>query len=256
MKNFRLYTLLFPLCLLLSTTTVPDKKEKKLRKALAQIDQDMVLIQGGRFVMGGDIKKAKRHKVKLKDYYLSKYEVTQTLWETIMEYNPSSFNGCADCPVENISWEEVLLFIEKLNALTGMDYRLPTEAEWEYAAIGAKKERGYTYAGSDQLVNVAWYTQNSFGRTHPVGMKMSNSLGLHDMSGNVYEWCNDWYKKGYYKRWSARKNPQGPRKGKYKVCRGGSWYSGDEYEHVQARNYLRTDIKYKNVGFRLARSVK
>lgn len=127
------------------------------------------------------------------DYYIGKYEVTQELWDAVMENNPSKFKNSPKNPVENVTWDECQTFVKRLNQLTGKQFRLPTEAEWDYAAHGGEKSKGYKYAGSDNLDVVAWYDNNSEGKTHPVGMKLPNELGIYDMSGNVREWCLDTY---------------------------------------------------------------
>ena len=188
---------------------------------------DMVKVEAGTFMMGAtsemhDLFNDEKpvHQVTLtNDYYMGKYEVTQALWQAVMGSNPSIFKG-DDLPVEQVSWNDCQEFISKLNNLTGKKFRLPTEAEWEYAARGGKKSRGYQYSGSSNISDVAWYTDNSGSKTHPVGMKQSNELGLYDMTGNVWEWCQDWY--GSYVS-SSQTNPIGAVSGSYRVDRGGSW---------------------------------
>ena len=152
---------------------------------------------------------------------MGKYEVTQSLWQVVMGSNPSKFKG-DDLPVEQVSWNDCQEFIGKLNGLTGKKFRLPTEAEWEYAARGGKKSRGYQYSGSSNISDVAWYDGNSGSKTHPVGKKQANELGIYDMSGNVWEWCQDWY--GSYVS-TSQTNPSGANSGSYRVYRGGSWYN-------------------------------
>ena len=186
----------------------------------------MIPVEGGTFTMGAsdddpdayDMEKP-AHKVTLSDYYIGETEVTQELWQAVMGSNPSKFKG-DNLPVENVSWDDCQAFILKLNELTGQTFRLPTEAEWEHAARGGIKSKGYKYAGSNTLKDVAWYDGNSGAKTHPVGSKSSNELGLYDMSGNVYEWCQDWY--GSYSS-SSQTNPSGASSGSYRVHRGGSW---------------------------------
>ena len=159
------------------------------------------------------------HRVTLtNDYYIGKYEVTQALWQAVMGSNPSNFKGDA-LPVEQVSWNDCQDFISKLNAMTGKRFRLPTEAEWEYAARGGKKSRGYQYSGSKTLGDVAWYDGNSGSKTHAVGTKQPNELGIYDMAGNVWEWCQDWY--GSYSS-SSQTNPTGAVSGSGRVNRGGS----------------------------------
>ncbi|MCI6578134.1 MAG: formylglycine-generating enzyme family protein [Bacteroidales bacterium] len=188
---------------------------------------EMVRVEGGTFRMGatseqgsdayGDEKPV--HSVTLSSYYIGKTEVTQALWQAVMGSNPSNFKG-ADLPVECVSWNDCQEFIQKLNSLTGRNFRLPTEAEWEFACRGGNKSNGYKYSGSNNLGSVAWYDGNSGDKTHPVGTKAPNELGIYDMSGNVWEWCGDWY--ANYTS-NSQTNPKGPQSGSYRVRRGGSW---------------------------------
>ena len=188
----------------------------------------MVEVRGGTFTMGAtseqgsDAKSDEKpaHKVTLSDYYIGKTEVTQALWKAVMGNNPSYFEG-ENLPVECISWHDCKTFISKLNALTGKNFRMPTEAEWEYAARGGSKSRGYKYSGSNTLDDVAWYSGNSDSETHEVGTKSPNELGLYDMRGNVSEWCNDWH--GDYSS-ASQTNPKGPDSGTKRVDRGGGWW--------------------------------
>ena len=163
------------------------------------------------------------HSVTLSSYYIGKTEVTQELWQAVMGNNPSRFKGNRK-PVECVSWDDCQTFISKLNSLTGKKFRLPTEAEWEFAARGGIKSQGYKYSGSNTLGDVAWYEENSGDTTHDVGTKSPNELGLYDMNGNVWEWCSDWYGDKYYSS-SPSNHPTGPSSGAYRVLRGGSWYS-------------------------------
>ena len=192
------------------------------------------------------------HEVKLSGFYINKYEVTQREWEVIMEDNPSRFSDCPDCPVEQVRWEDAGKFIDKLNQLSGRRYRLPTEAEWEFAARGGNRSKGYRYAGSNDLSQVGWYDENSGDHTHPVGGKDPNELGIYDMSGNVWEFCQDRYAEDYYAE-SPRVNPKGPSSGDFRVLRGGSWNYFDRYCRVSNRNYSLTVIRYYFNGFRLSR---
>ncbi len=207
-----------------------DSIKDKIQWALNQpgikkniAEPNMVFVKGGTFLMGSDEYDESKpiHKVTLSDFYIGKYEVTQKEWENVMGSNPSSFKG-ANRPVENVSWNDVQEFIKKLNAKTGENYRLPTEAEWEYAARGGNKSRGYEYSGSNSIDEVAWYNGNSNSETHEVGQKQPNELGIYDMSGNVWEWCSDWYDENYYKN-SPSRNPQGVLTETNRVFRGGSW---------------------------------
>ena len=192
----------------------------------------MVKVEGGTFTMGATPEQGKdaedderpAHQVTLTDYYIGQTEVTQALWTTVMGSNPSTSKG-DNLPVTNVSWDDCQIFIEKLNRLfsqklSGKRFALPTEAQWEFAARGGNKSKGYTYAGSNNIYDVAWFENNSDEKTHPVAQKQPNELGLYDMSGNVHEWCQDWHSLGYY-RISPENNPQGPRSGYYRVFRGG-----------------------------------
>ena len=191
------------------------------------ISIDMIRVEAGTFTMGATTEmkdpwddEKPTHQVTLtNDYYIGKYEVTQALWKAVMGKNPSNFKG-DNLPVEEVSWNDCQKFISKLNSITGKTFRLPTEAEWEYAARGGKKSRGYQYSGSNNLSDVAWYTDNSGSKTHTVGSKQANELGIYDMSGNVYEWCQDW--KGSYSS-SSQVNPTGDNSGSGRVSRGGCW---------------------------------
>jgi formylglycine-generating enzyme required for sulfatase activity len=188
------------------------------------------------------------------DFYLGKTEVTQKQWTDIIGYNPAKFKG-GDSPVERVSWNDVQDFIKKLNKATGMNYRLPTEAEWEYAARnGGGKEK---WAGADEeseLGEYAWYYSNSArDGTHTVAGKEPNGLGLYDMMGNVWEWCSDWYDRNYYEN-SPAKNPKGPSDGSTRVLRGGCWRSPPKHLRTVDRNdFDPSSEKFATTGFRLAR---
>jgi formylglycine-generating enzyme required for sulfatase activity len=217
-----------------------------------------IRVKGGTFTMGctseqgsdcyDDEKPA--HEVTLSDYYLGETEVTQAQWRAVMGNNPSNFKDCDECPVERVSWNDVKDFISKLNSLSrGARYRLPTEAEWEYAARGGSLSKGYKYAGSDEVDEVAWYDDNSGYKTHPVRMKKSNELGIYDMSGNVREWCSDW--KSDYSS-GSQTNPTGPNTGGIRVYRGGGWGSLAGNCRVSNRDNDEPDVRYGILGFRLA----
>ena len=217
---------------------------------------NMVKIKGGTFRMGATSEQSNYdndekpvHSVTLSDYYMGETEVTQELWEAVMGSNPSRFMGDNQRPVERVSWDDCQEFIKKLNQLTGKEFRLPTEAEWEYAARGGKYSRGYKYSGSNNSDEVAWYGTNSGDKTHPVATKKANELGLYDMSGNVLEWCNDWY--GDYHS-NSQTNPTGPSQGEYRVLRGGSWDFNDGGVRVSDRLNFTPDFRYDNQGLRLA----
>jgi formylglycine-generating enzyme required for sulfatase activity len=218
---------------------------------------DMVFVKGGTFTMGspeseeGRYKDEKQHQVTLSDFLIGKYPVTQKLWKEIMDENPSCYKG-DDLPVEQVSWEDVQFFLKKLNArYPWRNYRLPTEAEWEYAARGGVQSEGYVYAGSNKLDEVGWYNENAGFKTHTVGQKMPNELGLYDMSGNVWEWCADRY--GDYPL-EPQTNPKGPRGGTLRVYRGGSWGGAARFCCVACRGYWRAGGRNPSLSFRLAAS--
>ncbi|MCC6463309.1 MAG: SUMF1/EgtB/PvdO family nonheme iron enzyme [Saprospiraceae bacterium] len=218
---------------------------------------DMILVKGGTFIMGSPKTEADRgadetqNEVTLSDFAIGKYPVTQQLWQEIMGNNPSHFKGL-DLPVEMVSWDDVQDFLQKLNArYPGLGYRLPTEAEWEYAARGGSQSKGFIYAGSNKLDEVGWCAANSGFKTQPVGQKKPNELGLHDMSGNVWEWCADWY--GPYPS-DPQTNPQGPESGTNRVLRGGSWDFNPLHCRVACRSDWRPGGRLLIVGFRLASS--
>ena len=218
---------------------------------------DMIKVEGGTFTMGAtseqgddaysDEKPA--HQVTLSNYMIGKTEVTQELWQAVMGSNPSYYSG-NDLPVEQVSWNDCQEFIEKLNSLTGLNFRLPTEAEWEYAARGGKKSKGYKYSGSNDIGSVAWYEETSNGsKKKPVATKAPNELGLYDMSGNVWEWCSDWY--GDYSI-DSQTNPKGPSSGFGRVYRGGSWSSRARSSRVSFRYCNNPDSRGNDLGLRLA----
>lgn len=229
---------------------------------IQQLLDDMVFVQGGSFMMGSEDEEAQGdekpvHEVRLKDYHIGKYPVTQAQWEAVMGENPSHFRGCADCPVENVSWNDCQTFIKKLNTLTGLHFNLPTEAQWEYAARGGQAGKGqnYKYAGGNDLDQVGWYDGNSDKKTHPVGGLAANALGLHDMSGNVWEWCRDYYDGKYYAQFKGNVavDPLGPSTGTYMVLRGGSWIDFPRDCRVAYRFNDRADYLNYLVGMRLQR---
>ena len=224
----------------------------------------MIAVKGGTFNMGAqstdpsgtnydsDAASDEKpvHSVTLSDYYIGETEVTQELWEAVMGSNPSDFKGSQN-PVEKVSWHDCKEFITKLNRLTGKNFRLPTEAEWEYAARGGNKSKGYKYSGSNTIGNVAWYWDNSSYTTHNVKTKSPNELGIYDMSGNVLEWCEDW--KGDYSS-GSQTNPTGPSTGSYRVGRGGSWYDYARFCRVSFRDYGNPGSGYYSLGLRLCLS--
>ncbi len=190
------------------------------------------------------------HSVTLSNYMIGETEVTQELWQAVMGNNPSDRKG-ADRPVECVSWNDCQTFITILNQLTGKKFRLPTEAEWEYAARGGKQSKGYQYSGSNNLIDVAWYLDNSNSTTQSVKTKQPNELGIYDMSGNVYEWCQDWY--GSYNS-STQTNPTGPNSGSKRVNRGGCYYDYARYCRSAYRDYGNPDFRINCLGVRLALS--
>ena len=216
---------------------------------------EMVYVEGGTFDMGATTEQGSDaesdekpvHSVTLSGYYIGKCEVTQELWEAVMGSNPSYFKG-AQKPVESVRWNDCQEFVAELNRLTGMTFRLPTEAEWEYAARGGNKSRHYKYSGSDNIDDVAWHKGNSGDKTHAVGTTTANELGIYDMSGNVYEWCSDWY--GDYSV-GAQTNPQGPSSGSCRVSRGCCCFGYARYCRVSFRNGSVPDYSSSSNGLRL-----
>ncbi len=230
-----------------------EKRQQIINRLIA----NMVYVEGGTFTMGATMEQGSdaesnekpTHEVTLSDFYICKYEVTQAEWKAVMGANPSGVKG-DELPVENVSWYDCQVFIRKLNELTGKNFRLPTEAEWEYAARGGKKSKSYKYSGSNTADDVAWYKDNYGYLWRPVGQKSANELGLHDMSGGVWEWCQDWY--GSYSS-SSQVNPTGPTTGDYRILRGGDVSWGAENCRVSNRSFTRPYEKATgNFGLRLA----
>lgn len=216
----------------------------------------MVEVGGGTFTMGATSEQGSdawdeekpAHEVTLSDYYIGQTEVTQALWEAVMGSNPSDSKG-DNLPVERVSWDDCQVFIQKLNQLTGKQFRLPTEAEWEYAARGGRKSRGYKYAGGNNIDSVAWCDGNSGNKTHPVATKQANELGIYDMSGNVLEWCSDWC--GDYTS-SSQSDPQGSSSGSFRVIRGGCYYNFARNCRVSYRISNTLDYRSGYLGLRLS----
>ncbi len=216
---------------------------------------DMIMVEGGTFTMGAtseqgddaDSNEKPTHQVTVFDYYIGETEVTEALWQAVMGSNPSSFKR-SNNPVEFVFWNDCQKFIRKLNSLTGRTFRLPTEAEWEFAARGGNESKGYKYSGSNSIDNVAWYDGNSSSKPHAVKTKSPNELGIYDMSGNVYEWCQDWY--GSYSS-NAQTNPKGPSNGSDRVLRGGSWDNNARHCRVSDRNHCSPRYSCSNYGLRL-----
>jgi formylglycine-generating enzyme required for sulfatase activity len=224
----------------------------------AGLDIEMIFVRGGTSYMGCNQnsiddcygEELPYHEVEVNNFYIGKFEITQKQWYNIMGSNPSTIKDCSGCPVVNVSWYDAQLFISKLNLKSGKNYRLPTEAEWEYAARGGRFSNDYIFAGNGSINDVAWYKENSANRPQPVGQKVQNELGLYDMSGNVYEWCSDWF--GNYGS-NTLLNPQGPTTGNEKVLRGGSWYDVPRDCRVYYRFKYNPDHRGFNIGFRLVR---
>ena len=224
----------------------------------------MIAVGGGTFTMGATPEQTgyssnelPTHQVTLDSYSIGETEVTQELWQAVMGYKPTSddsqwsstYGLGAQYPAYYISWDDCQSFITKLNSLTGEKFRMPTEAEWEYAARGGNKSQKYLYSGSNTIGDVAWYTTNSNEKTHEVKTKSPNELGIYDMSGNVWEWCSDWY--GSYSS-NAQTNPTGATSGFYRVYRGGSWYNNASYCRVAYRNNsCIPSYRYNILGLRL-----
>ena len=222
------------------------------------INIEMVKVEAGSFKMGAtpemqapyEVEKPVHRVTLTNNYYIGKYEVTQALWKIVMGSNPSNSKG-DNLPVENVSWNNCQKFISKLNKLTGKSFRLPTEAEWEFAARGGNKSRGYQYSGSNTIGDVAWYDGNSGSKTHAVGTKQPNELGAFDMTGNVWEWCQDWH--GRYSS-SPQTNPTGAVSGSYRVYRGGSWCYPAGYCRCSRRFDGTPDFRNGDLGLRLVLS--
>jgi len=234
-----------------------DLKEKKREEASSWFPV-MVSVEGSTFQMGsrgGDAVEQPVHPVKIKRFYISKHEITQKQWRTIMNSDPNElqFGGCEECPVENVSWNDIQTFLKKLSAERKKTFRLPTEAEWEFAARGGIKSQGYTYSGSNDIGEVAWYSDNSEYKIHPVGQKKPNELELYDMNGNVAEWCSDWYDQNYYQQGQSD-NPHGPYSGDLKTLRGGSWRDLDHQSRTTYRKGCKPKERKHCNGFRVCYS--
>ena len=231
------------------------------------INMKMIWVEGGEFMMGCtseqgscDDDENNVRRVTVDGFYIGMLEVTQSQWEKVMGTSVSqqrnkvnsswSLYGVGpDYPMYYVSWDEAMEFCRLLSNKTGKTYTLPTEAQWEYAARGGKKADGTKYAGSNMIDAVAWYTDNSSGSTHPCGTKRANALGIYDMSGNVYEWCKDWYRSSYASY--DTNNPTGPSSGSLRVFRGGGWYNRASYCRVANRSSSSSGARYFNLGFRV-----
>lgn len=236
-----------------------ETAKERIKPDRLPFEPEMVTVQGGTFEMGctkeqgtdcgSDEKPA--HQVSLNDFSIGKYEVTQKQWRDIMgsDLPKLNFKGCDNCPVESVSWDDIQGFLKKLNQKTGKNYDLPTEAEWEYAARGGNQSKKFKYSGSNTIDEVAWYTSNSDSKTHPVGSKKANELGIYDMSGNVCEWCRDKYA-GYGTK--AINNPTGAVIGSNRIIRSGGWVTSSGQCRVTARISNSHKEGYSILGFRVA----
>jgi formylglycine-generating enzyme required for sulfatase activity len=219
----------------------------------------MCFVEGGTFMMGSDASDAQAdeqpvHSVTLSDYYIGQTEVTQHLWQAVMGSgnNPSATKG-NNLPVTNITWDEAQVFVQKLSEMTGMRFRLPTEAEWEYAARGGERSKGYTYAGSDNIDEVGWYNGNSGNTPHAVGQKQPNELGIYDMTGNIWEYCFDWHTP--YSA-QAQTNPTGAATGEKHVLRGGCYhYDSKNCTNTNRHSYYTPDNGGASTGLRIVLEV-
>lgn len=222
-------------------------------KTIKATDIEHVFVQGGTYRYADFADPSKSIQVTVNSFYISKYEITQKQWKAVMHENHSLYSGCDNCPVENVTWDEVQEFINRLNELIVKHYRLPTEAEWEYAAMGGIYSQHHLYSGSNNIDEVAWYSGNS-NRTHIAGTKKPNELGIYDMMGNVSEWCSDWV--GSIKKMPTdTNNPKGPSDGYTKVIRGGSFassLSGDISDlKLHFNSSANPNIHNERIGFRL-----
>ncbi|MCC5946726.1 MAG: SUMF1/EgtB/PvdO family nonheme iron enzyme [Bernardetiaceae bacterium] len=251
---------------LLSANTYVSPTQTALKTTLKQdttilingVSFDLVFVKGGTFVMGcqegrdtncNNDEKPTRN-IKLSNFYIGKYEITQKQWEAIMGKIPNHSKPCTDCPVEFISWKDVQSFIEKINQLTALQFALPTEAQWEYAARGGEKSKAYQYAGSNDIDKVAWYFSNADKKTQPVGQKEPNELGIYDMTGNVAEWCADSY--APYGKDQNTHNPKVSQEGADYIVRGGGRNSYPAKCRITNRSKKIMAAKFPSLGFRIS----
>jgi formylglycine-generating enzyme required for sulfatase activity len=229
-------------------------------QVIQALSSNMISINGGSFIMGNNKAPAEdevEHTVTIGAVLFSKYEVTQAQWGAVMGYNPSENKGCNNCPVENISWEEAVKFVRKLNSMSGKKFRLPTEAEWEFVArMGGKEEIEKAGGQEEYIKKAAWFYGNANKKTHPVGLKLPTVLGIYDLYGNVSEWCYDWYSPDYFKEENNQMDPDGPPLGKEKVFRGANFedYAGDRFR-PSLRNKTKPNNKSKTIGLRLVMDI-
>lgn len=220
---------------------------------------EMIRVAGGSFEREygfgeGETAKKGKQQVTLDDFSIGKYEVTQQLWKAVMGKNPSYFAHSGKHPVDFVSWNDVQRFLDSLNRLTGKNFRLPSEAEWEFAAKGGINQNRFRYSGSNTIDSVCWYWGNASQRSQKVGQKWPNHLGIYDMSGNVSEWCQDWFDEKEFQKAKSVKNPAGPSKGTKKVLRGGSWGVFAQYCRINIRRPEDPNYKTGDTGFRLVLS--
>lgn len=240
------------LLLLLSTGPLFSWAQVQIIPINDSIGLEMVYVKGGTFVMGsdeGNRDNRPAHAVTLRDFHIGRFELMQEQWVALMGQNPSQY-PCSRCPVNDMSWDELQTFLGKLSAHTGRTFRLPTEAEWEYAAQGGQLAQGHRYSGSDNLMEVGWLKENGSDHQHETGLLKPNELGLYDMNGNVWELCQDWYDPKFYAR-SQAENPVNTTPAKYRVSRGASWMSPNKYCYRWARNTDHPHHKRGNGGFRV-----
>jgi len=263
MKQFIFFFLCASVIISVNAQTIPVFPAKPNNKTPAKKNEinsknstktfilpEMIVVEGGSFNMGsadGASDEKPIHMVEVKRFSISKYEITQSQWQAIMGSNPSEFAGCITCPVENVSWNDIQDFLKELHAQTGRHYRLPTESEWEFAARGGLRSKGFTYAGSFGVSNVAWHSENSGNQTHPAGQKKPNEIGICDMSGNVWEWCEDWY----LVYGTSQLNQESSTLGRLRVIRGGSWGGASSDCRIPNRANQDPAKRSNDTGFRI-----
>ena len=251
-----------------SPFTSTDKSVEDVWKEDSVVKTDLgitwILVEGGKFRMGNDNglspDESPEHEVTLDSYYISATEVTFDQYdrfctETNRPKAKDNGWGRGAMPLINVNWNDAYEYCQWASKATGTTIHLPTEAEWEFAARGGRKSHGYKFSGGNQVNEVGWYSENSDRKTHRVGGKVPNELGIYDMTGNVWEWCSDWYSDEYYSD-SPQKNPQGPESGQYHVLRGGSWLNSETYIHLTTRSSLRSDYISVSNGFRVVKDMK
>ena len=246
-------------------TTKINKRVFSLPKVMhEELMKNMILVEAGSFTMGSDSSLARKreqpaHQVSLDSFYISRYELTQDIFEQIMGWNNSYF-ACDKCAVNNISWFNMQLFIERLNKATGREFSLPTEAQWAYAAKGGNKSKGYQYSGSNDISDIAWFAGNANNKSHPVGLKKPNELGLYDMTGNLWEFCLDDMSRKAYSRTKNHNPFQGDinnlERKAMKVIRGGGYEFSAKENLVFMRDGATNNVRMADIGFRLALSKK